>query len=245
MKFAILSSISKPTQPNAAGGIEVWTANFLLAEGKQKRILDLYALKNSLNHPPLINLIEVNDKGIDGFKQEKFFLKSINKERDSSFFSTILKEKALLLLKKHEDQYDLIIDSSGDSTISLHGYFYKQPILVIGHFPVEFRNLYFFNFFPIPKNVSFVFPSSYQYNKAFWIAKEKKYFIPHGIKVSKFAYSKINKINSLVWISRIDRNKGLPIAINLAKKLKIPLTVYGNIEDVNYFNLEIKPLFLV
>lgn len=67
--------------------------------------------------------------------------------------------------------------------------------------------------------------------------------IYNGVDPKNFNFHKKSG-NYLAWLGRITPNKGLDIAIKIAKKIKIPLKIAGFIDpgDRDYFEKKIKPL---
>src|SRR3989338_4277516 len=153
MRIAIISSIYKPTTPNATGGQEVWTANFASEIIKRNYLVDLYALSNSLHIEGRINLIELSDKGMDQRMNDEFFLKSDALQKDKIKLTYSIYAKAILSIKQKESYYDLVVDSSGVPLFTINWEQFNKPLFVIGHFPVNTLYTKIFTYLTLPKNV--------------------------------------------------------------------------------------------
>lgn len=242
MKIAILGSMSKPTKPTATGGVEVWTALFLQEAIKRGYKFDLYAVKGSMSIHGKINLIEVSKEGVDTLlnKSEIDLLEDEDKNRDLLF--EIFFSRALMLLKKNEKKYDLIINSSGNDLLAINSDIFEKPIINIGHFNPDKPFVKFFKYYKLSANNYYVFPTKKAYFEADNIPQNRKFLIPHGIDLKKIPFEKGNKQN-LLWFGRIDplMNKGVVPAARIASKLKTPLDIYTYIENKKYFQQVVEP----
>lgn len=243
MHFAFVSSICKPTHPNAKGGQEVWAASFLQEEIKRDHTFDLYAVKGSIEVPGKINLISVLEKGKDEVKFDPFFEQSKNKKSDLDAFTYATYSKVQSLLQKHT--YDAIIDSSGNPLLPLNADLFTVPIIVIGHFPVEKQYVKFFQYKKLPQNVHFAMISKFQYDKAAWIPDSQKSIIPNGIIIDSISYTEKEPLN-LFWMGRVDPDmpKGSEEAIRVAIHTNRPIDVFPYIEKdaEEYVQSTIMPL---
>lgn len=241
MKIAMISSISKPTTPDTHGGQEVWAASFINESVKRAHTFDLYAIKNSISIPNVVNLITIYEKGVDEIKKDEFFLNHTASDIDR--VNSALWGKSSILLKENEEKYDFIIDSSGYVLFSVNAGLYKKPVIIIGHFPATQRHLAFLKYFGISKNAYIVLPTKFQYNLLPYIPSNQRFMIPHGIDISRYDFQPDNK-TKLLWYGRIDptKNKGLISTISVANKTKHPLEIYVHIEDKKYYDEVIVPL---
>lgn len=243
MHFAFVSSICKPTHPNAKGGQEVWAASFLQEEIKRGHTFDLYAVKNSLDVPGKINLIAVLEKGKDEAKFDPFFEQSKNKKSDLDAFTYAAYSKIEVLL--HQHTYDAIIDSSGNPLLPMNADLFDVPVIVIGHFPVEKQYVKFFQYRKLPQNVHFAMISKFQYDNATWIPENQKSIIPNGIIIDSISYTEKDASN-LFWMGRVDPDmpKGSEEAIHVAIQTNRPIDVFPYIEKdaEEYVKTQIMPL---
>lgn len=237
MKLAVISSLCKPTTPDARGGQEVWTAHFISEEARRGKLIDLFAVAGSLSGRG-IRLISVLPEGTDVLKDK--FDKIDPAAHVASRIGTAA--YARILSQVRAGGYDCIVDSSGHEIFPLNAAFLNIPMIIIGHFPVTKLHLELFKHVDLAQNVYYVFPSRYQYTHASWIPERAKRVIPHGIGLTQIAFGN-SKRDSLVWVGRIDPTmpKGLDKAINVARELKKPLEIFGRIEDERFFEQVIKP----
>ncbi len=245
MKIALVSSISKPTHLESEGGIEVFNTNFILESIKKNIFFDLYAIGGSIENES-VKLIKVIPKPIENFLSDQYFLipKDQKETKKIQFISTIY-TRILSLIKKNENNYDLIIDSASYPNFTFNTFLFEKPVITIGHFSIDLNLEYYSKNFQIPSNLFFIFPSKSQYEKSDFIPETQKKYIPHGIPLANFDLNQKGG-NEIIWLSRIHRftNKGLIEAIKVASLIRRKLTAYGYLElsSVDYFNKKIKPL---
>ncbi len=245
MKLAVITGIDKPATLESKGGIEVWTASFCLEEAARNRNIDLYGVHGSIAAEH-INLIEVLDKPLPDFYTEEYFTDKPEEfvKRKEQFMSTIF-TKTLIDIEGQQESYDIIIDSCSYPSFSFNTRFLKKPVLIIGHFPVDFAAKFYINTFGLPKNNYFVFLSQFQLKRADFIPENQKTVIANGINVRDFTFYPQGG-DHIAWNSRVHirTNKGLEQAMRVANEMKLPLKATGYIEKSSekYFNDTIIPL---
>jgi len=244
MKFGVIGSVSKPTTYDTAGGVEVWTALFLLESVKRGHTFDLYGLKDSLTIPEKIRLISIAAHGVDAINHTASFQEQHPREYDYSSLLGILFSRINLYLKEHEAQYDMIINSSGSPFFPVNWDLYHPPLVTIGHFNAFEPYVSYFEYFPLPPHIFYVFPTQREYHLAKEIPESQKFYVPHGIDSERIPFER-GKRTHLLWFGRLDPKmpKGLPEALTISNTLKIPINIYTYVEDPNYFRTHIKPLF--
>lgn len=245
MRLAVVTGIDKPATLESKGGIEVWTANFCLEEAARNKNIDLYGVPGSITGEH-INLIEVLNKPLPDIYTEHYFTDKPEEftKRKEQLMSTIYTH-ILMDIKSQENSYDIIIDSCSYPSFSFNSYFLKKPILIIGHFPVNFATKFYIDTFGLPKNNYFIFLSQFQLKQADFIPESQKTVIPNGINIKDFRFYPDGG-EHMVWNSRIHSrmNKGLVQAMNIANEMKIILKSTGFVEKSSekYFNDTIIPL---
>lgn len=246
MKIAICGSVYLPVTTDACGGGEVWTAHFTLEHIKRGQLIDLYAIKNSISQPPNLNLIQLYDRGVEDIKIDYLFLEEKNEEANINIQKLIytLESRFLVLLKKDEKKFDLIIDSSAKFNIAMNWDLFTKPLIVIGHLPTSNIYVSLFRTIPLPENVFFIFPSQFQTKQAYWIPEEKKFTIPHGLNFHSLNNDKDNNKENIVWVGRIDPNspKGLDVVLQISKKLNKKTEIFGYISDNEYYKSTLKAI---
>ncbi|MFF2479628.1 glycosyltransferase family 4 protein [Paenibacillus sp. NPDC058071] len=70
--------------------------------------------------------------------------------------------------------------------------------------------------------------------------KGKGYAVYNGIRMEDYTYTK-NKQNYLLYMGRLIKEKGVHLAIKVAKKTGRRLIIAGTLNDKSYFNAKIKP----
>ncbi len=226
-RIAVVSSLYKPTRADAIGGQEVWTALFTEELGKRGYMIDLYGLPGSLSLPN-ISLIPIPHSSLDE-------VKSHTPQQVPEIRKKYYEE---VLHKLHEQKYDLIFDSTGDSTISSRSDV-KIPIVIIGHLPVNKPYLEQFHHVSQPENVYVSLPSRYQKQQAPWL--KRTVFIPHGIPVNNFTFLETSQ-GTVYWVGRVpdDDPKGLQGAITVVTCAHRPLTAYATFDHETFYTEHFK-----
>lgn len=243
MRLGVIGSVSKPTTCEQVGGVEVWTALFLLESIKRGYIFDLYALNGSLALPNQIHLLPIVAQGLDVIRNMPTFQQKHSREVDIHMLLSVLFSRIQVALKTHEAKYDIVINSSGSPLFPINWDLFGPPLVTVGHFNASEPYASFFEYFPLPNNVFYVFPTRREYDLATKIPPDQKFHIPHGIDREHVPFEH-GKRKHLVWVGRIDpaMSKGLPEALTISKALEIPLHIHTHIEDVAYFEKHIRPL---
>ncbi len=245
MKLAVITGIDKPATLESKGGVEVWTASFCLEEATRNRNIDLYGIRGSVTEEH-INLIEILNKPLSDFYTEQYFTDKPEEfvKRKEQLMSTVYTH-VLMDIERQQKSYDIIIDSCSYPSFSFNSHFLKKPVLIIGHFPVNFATKFYINTFGLPKNNYFVFLSQFQLKQANFIPENQKTVIPNGINVKNFTFYPEGK-DHIVWNSRVHTrmNKGLEQAMHLANEMKLTLNATGFVEKTSekYFEDTIIPL---
>lgn len=242
MKILAVGSVSKPTTVDSTGGVEVWTASFLIESIKYGHTYDVIGLDGTLTVPGKIEVIHLFDKGIDELKKLDFFSQPQREDSIGHLFATYF-AKILLYLKENEHKYDLILNSSGSPLIPVNWNSFKKPLVTPVHFPSTEPAISFFNFFPIPSNIYYVFPSYFEYKRSTIIPENQKFYVPHGINIDKFNF-KANGGQNMLWYGRVDPGlpKGIEETIKTANITRKKVDMYAYIENRQYFDTTIRPL---
>lgn len=151
----------------------------------------------------------------------------------TSFDTSIPAEKHIIfelaLISKAfsmQNEFDLYHINIGNGDIVLpFARFVKKPILITLHYTIEeeYAKKYFSLFKDIP-NVFFVSISNSQRK----LIPQLPYIatIYHGIDAGNFTFNEIGGEN-IVWAGRAIPQKGMDIALDVAKQTKRPLTLFG------------------
>ncbi len=246
MHIAFIAPFYGETTLDAQGGAQVWASQFMNEAVKRGHTFDLYAVANSINEPGKINLVPTLQKGIKDIVQKPYFKNSKNLQKDKDAYAGIGGIKAILEIKQRENNYDLIIDSSGARPIfSASWNNFKKPLIVIGHDTVEAQYVSFFKFLPLPESVHFVFPTKFQVKHADWIPETSKTAILHGTDTSVLPFIEKIAEDNLTFIGRYHSltPKGLEIAVEVANRLDLPLDLFTQVDNANMeaFNSLVMP----
>ncbi len=240
MKIAFISSLFKPTDPYSRGGQESWAYSFITESVKRGHSFNVYATEKSTIPSPNVTVIPLT-KELDVVRTTPYFANVSSKEL-LKYLSTIY-AGALLTLKSKQDQYDLVIDSTGTSYFSANWGTFSIPLITIGHFPTTNHSMGFFSFMPLPKNVYFILPSRFQFNASPFIADSQKTVIQHGILTDEFKDMYENGYQ-MVWYGRLDPRtpKGGVEALQVSQKTAKKLAFYPYIENQEYYETQVNPL---
>ena len=138
MKLAVVTGIEKVTNLESKGGMEMWTANFVLENARRNHLVDLFAVQGSIQGQN-VNLIPSIDRVLEEHMAEKYFTEHPEQSatRKEQFMSTIY-TRVLKDLKQREEEYDIIVDSICYPSFSSNVGIFRKPVLSICHFPADF-----------------------------------------------------------------------------------------------------------
>lgn len=234
MHIAFISPFYGETSTNTQGGAQVWAAQFILEAIKSGHTFDLFAVNGSLSIPEKVTLTVTLEKGIKDIMSDPYIVHSPDPQKDKESYVTQGAINTLFRIKEKEDEYDLIVDSSGARPlISSSWNNFKKPLVVIGHDAITAQYARIYQFLPLPPHVSFVFPTHVQSDACSWISDEKKYVVHHGMDISSLPFIEKPTNDHLVFIGRYHTNtpKGLDDAADVANTLNMPLDLYTVIDE--------------
>lgn len=232
MKIAILSTPWIAVPPIGYGGIELVVANLTEGLVKKGHEVMLFATGDSKTSARLEYFYE-KALGNDRFLKDNTFL---NLQHTYEFFKLLKSEKFDIVHNNNQYFPMFFFDLQETPFIhTLHGAFYKDLISPSG-FVKEKRDILL-----AFKNHPYVSISNHQQTSMPQLNYVKTVY--NGIIPEQFELSRGDG-NYLAWIGRITSNKGIDTAINVARKLNIPIKIAGFIDpgDKEYFEKEIKPL---
>ncbi len=231
MKIAILSTPWIAVPPEGYGGIELVVANLTEGLVKKGHQVMLFATGDSKTSARL-EYKHQEALGNDwSTKQNPYpFLNHLHK-----FFKIVKEEKFTIIHNNAQYIPQYFLDLQDTPFINtLHGAFYKSLIAPSGLIKDKRETLIRFKNHPyisISNNQRMGIPNL-NYVKTVY----------NGIKINEFSLGKGNG-NYLAWLGRITPNKGIDIAIKVAKKANLPLKISAFVDssDQKYFDEQIKP----
>lgn len=219
LKIALIGPPTKRVNKNSIGGVEIFT--HYLFTGLQWRGHKVKLFSDILHH------------FIDEEKWQK--VSSVRRIHLGACCHSL----EFCDFLEHQKDFDLVVISVYNFYFFLPLFqFLKIPHLIIIHGPCLGSDLFkkfvlkkyrLLNLINVSKFMAENFTKGY-----------KNVVIYNGIDISEFDLS-IKSGKRFLWLSRIVKNKGLKEAIQIAKKAKICLDIFGPISDQEYFNKEIKP----
>lgn len=240
MNIGVLSSLSKSTRLDSAGGTEMFCALLALNLGKQGHTVYLFASADSSVTHENVKLIPVNTHSMADIKQNFYttFNRDITGEEKIRLIAS-LESRTLLIAKEHEDMIDIFHDNTSSPLTGSASNLFNKPFVTTMHLPPTGYTGYI----ELPPLVSTPTNNYVSISKWQQAATKSKYQIYNGIDISNFTFS--DKPNdNLIWIGRISSTnpKGLKEAITAANQTDKQLNIQGSISDKTYFEQEIKPL---
>ncbi|TWR25899.1 glycosyltransferase family 4 protein [Mucilaginibacter pallidiroseus] len=151
------------------------------------------------------------------------------------------------LIEKHQfksldtDIYDVVHYNMFYPHLMMAGlHFCKQSVLTL-HSPADKNRVRAYTKLATLSDITFVSISSrikQQWNKALGLHTN---FISNGIDTRLWNTHGPRNGKYLLWAARINEEKNVRAAINLAKYMQLPLKIAGRIADQKYFNENVKP----
>lgn len=233
MKIAVLSTPWITIPPIGYGGIELVINNLvegLVKKGHQVMLFATGDSKTSARLEYFYNKALGNDLSLK--INPYIILNHLHK-----FFSLVKKEK-FDIIHNHTQYIGMFFCDLQNTPFvhTLHGAYYKNLQAPSGFIDSKRKVLWQFRHHPfisISNNQRLGMP------ELNYIAT-----IYNGIKANEFKLGKGDG-GYLAWLGRITSNKGVDIAINIAKKINLPLKIAAFLDkgaDNEYFEKEIKPL---
>lgn len=221
MKIALLAPIEERVPPKKYGGTERVVFNLaeeLVAMGHQ---VDLYATSDSETSANLIPVAESPVRKLMAYKPREWFAKQI----EAVYF---INSK---LTKNHYD----IIHSNMDEPFTLVNNHLKDPVVTTLHNPVPayLDKAYAKQYFISISNSQRKLSPGLHYAATVY----------NGINLEKFAFNPKPK-NYLIFLGRINKDKGIEEAIAIAKETHQKLVIVAKVDppDRIYYRNVIKPL---
>ncbi|HET6933288.1 MAG TPA: glycosyltransferase [Candidatus Angelobacter sp.] len=135
--------------------------------------------------------------------------------------------------------FDLVHDKSG--SFWLRAAEVDTPVLATLHLPRHFYPAHYFE--NVPRNVGFNCVSESQ-ARSFSDLRQLLGVAPNGILLDRFQYS-AGKRGGLLWLGRICEEKAPHLALEVAQRAHLPITVAGQVYPFSYhrqyFEREVRP----
>jgi glycosyltransferase involved in cell wall biosynthesis len=235
MRIAIAGIIGKKITSHPLGGTEAFT--YLLIDGlvKKGHEVTLYSCEGSQT---------VAQHHVDICKPEEASTIASNVE---FIYPYTLIEIKKIISDINQNKFDILhINIPKTFMFSFFAEEIKIPIVHTMHRDF-FVNPKIYNFYKqigIHKNENFVFVSKNAFDRS--LNKTNGHYIFNGINISKYPFAPKNGSDDyLLWLSRMDPDKGAKEAILTAKSLNKKLILTGDIDRKifqDYFDQEIVPL---
>jgi glycosyltransferase involved in cell wall biosynthesis len=240
MKIAIIGKLYAPIRTTTAMGQEKFTYNLARLLAKRGHQVTLFASGESIVDG--VKVIPIIKKSFFTISEKNAKKKTIISPNSS--YSYGLNEakgylKTLYYLRSHKQNFDIVHDNTDElEVIGLHKFLVDLPFVSTIHIPPAYL-----------KNLDKMVRNETLNNYYIAISKKQSKMVKkarvfdvvyNGIDTKKFTYSE-RSLNHLSWIGRLDPNKGLGAAIEVATKTKSRLRIAGPIQNQKYFDEEIKP----
>jgi len=236
MRIAIIGKLFAPINITSNMGMETFTYNLADLLVKRGHEVTLFASGDSrVDGAKVMPLIKKSYFGLN---------KKLSKDKKSMGvgygYGGAEKRgylKSLFYLRTHKYDFDIIHDNT-DEIIGLSSLLVDLPFVSTIHLPFEYL-----------KDLEKTVYKEKLANYYVAISKKQKKMVKNtpvfdvvynGINSRKFGFSEKSR-GYLAWIGRLDPNKGLGAAIEIANKTKTKLRIAGPIQGQKYFDEQIKP----
>lgn len=225
MKIGIVGPIDKPISLSAAGGTEVWTANFANTLTDHSYDVTVFGTAESEVKGELVKSCSVKDILLpDG---------TVSKQK----FSHYSVQEMVDVINRQED-FDLI-------HISVYSLYHYLPLTTLIKKPVviTIHGSPFSKEDALPMVERYNLPHYVFISQSFadrWAKPANSSVIYNGIPTIQFPFVS-NSDDYFFWIGRISHEKGTAEAIDFAIKANVRLKIVGNIQDRKYFEEKVKP----
>jgi len=232
MRIAILGSVALPIPPTAQGGSE-WIAYYqakgLSDRGHEVLLIGGVGTKKAFEGTK-VSVFEIGKNSLTvGSKNEEKFDPSTMEASRKLRIEIVRLSQAANILAEQKDNYDVILNNMRGEAVFL-------PI--VKSLGKIFVNVMHLNLFPELADVfrehkTPLITISNAQRRGF----ENLNFIAtvyNGVDTTKFIFNEIPK-DYLLMVGTIGRHKNQKAAINVAKKLNMPLILAGKIRDKDYF----------
>lgn len=224
MKILQLCPLWFPVSKNAPGGIETFLAQLILALAEMRCETTIIAAGDSRTAAGLLPVVPQNI-----YEQMK-----VGTAREYIYYE----QQQLQLTIKHAVDFDIVHSHIGPGAFVLSGMAELQTrVLHTIHSPV-YEDLQWF----VSQNHGIYFStvSEFQARKLRQHGAKHCYTIPNGIDTAAFTF-KPEDSESLLYIGRIEREKGPDTAVKVARSLGLPLILAGPIVQHDFFKLSVEP----
>lgn len=234
MKIAIIANLYAPICPFSIGGMETLTYNLANLLAKRGHNVTLFASSDSSTKGKY-TLVKVLDKSYRQRLSENPKTSKYQFSKDEAAACI----KTLYLIKK--GNFDIVHDNSHHFLgLVLNRKYFKIPFTLTIHLPfVSFQSINivkelskFENF-----NNYYIAISNNQKKSSKGINVFDVNY--NGIDAKTFTFNNKPK-NYLLWIGRIIDGKGLDVAIEVSRRLNLPLKIVGPVIDGDYFSKQKK-----
>jgi glycosyltransferase involved in cell wall biosynthesis len=218
MKIILISKLWEEVSPESRGGTGVFAGN--LAEGLTKRGHKVFLFATGNSTKKVTSLFSVIKKPFKNYSESYHYLNI------TQAFEYANKIKAD------------IIHACVDHTALYFSKISKVPSL----HTIDYGDLFLDNVAVLKKYKSENFVTVSEAMKQKFPYLNWQGVVYHGIDINKFTFSQDKKRKYLLFLGRLSPQKGPDIAIQLARKVKIPLVLAGKISDTDKIFLKKKVL---
>lgn len=235
MRIAIIAKLYAPIRTTTAMGQEKFIYNLAKILAKNGHQVTLFASGESRVEG--VKIIPIIKKSFRTLSEK-------NNLTPASMYRVGLREdrgylEILYYLRSHQNDFDIVHDNTDElGIIGLYKFLVNLPLVSTIHVPPAYL-----------KNLDKMVGNSVLGNYYIAISKKQRKMVKkakvfdvvyNGIDTRKFSFSE-KSLGYFAWIGRLDPNKGLGAAIEVATKTKSRLRIAGPIQNQKYFDEQIKP----
>jgi glycosyltransferase involved in cell wall biosynthesis len=214
-----------PVKQDAPGGIETLLAQLVAALPEHGCEVTLLASGDSSAGERIIAVAETNIYG--------------QMKNSTAWEYTYYEQQQLQLALEHADDFDVIHSHIGPAGFVLSGIKdWRDKVLHTIHSPVYQDLQWFIRQHP---DMWFSTVSEFQADKLYEHGARHCHVVHNGIETDAFTFNQYGS-EGLLFLGRIEREKGPDIAIKVARELGCPLILAGPIVQQDYYDEMIAPL---
>ncbi len=224
MRIAQLGTNTERVPPKGYGGIELVTSVLTESLCQRGHQVTLFASGDSLTKARLISVTETALRQSDDIPQRRWQAYDI---------------QTLLKVAEMQDEFDIVHNHMGYQALPFLAQL-RCAVITTNHNPIKPYNLPIYSAF---RHLPYVAISNAYKRLNYPELLNYVDTVYNGINLAAFPLANDKKRSYLLFLGRICKDKGTGVAIEIAKKLSLPLKIAGKVDepDRSYFKSKIKP----
>jgi len=236
MRIALISQLYGPVRESFSGGTEVFVYNLAEELARRGHKVTVFATGDSeLKNSKLISVVDRSywAKLLEATKEEIEDIYTVRRWMGDEVLGYL---KSIIYLKKNANDFDIVHNHSLNYiSLTLPDYLLDLPFLTTLHFP-EHKTRYLEPSKELTrqKRLPGDFVTVSENQKEATKGLDVMGYVHNGISLGRFTFNPDGG-DYIAWAGRIVPEKGLDVALAIAKKLNLPIKFIGSSSDLNYF----------